>query len=257
MIHGDRIQVEVGEGLAEVPCGDAGHAHGRQSLDFVKAQLQKLGVSDGIDVRVVGAGAVPGHQEGFAFVQIVHDRGMPLVKHAVHGLGGLVGLLVSVTIDIDEGVLRPVGRRLPGQGGAVGFAFEITIEPLHHLVAAIGVGDGVDENHELLADALDHGLFGNRQAIRHFQHGFGGAGFVGMQGGVEIIDGPGIRDQAFGGSMSVRRGSARAAVAAFKRSRSRMPDSSAIASSRISRPSSLWPMVKTRTRGEAAARARQ
>ena len=190
----------MGEGLAEIPGGDAGHAHGRQSLDFVKAQLQKLGVSDGIDVRVVGARAVPGHQERLAFVQIVHDGGMPIVKHAVHGLGGLVRLLVSVAIDIDEGVLRPVGRRLPGQSGAVGLAFEIAVEPLHHLVASVGIGDGVNENDEVLADALDHGLFGNCQAVGHFQHGFGGTGLVGMQGGVEVIDWPGILDQAFGGS---------------------------------------------------------
>ena len=49
---------------------------------------------------------------------------------------------------------------------------------------------------------------------------------------------------------SVLRGSASAAVAAFRRSRSWMPFSSAIASSTMSRPSSERPMVNRRTRGE-------
>src|SRR5450631_688227 len=58
-------------------------------------------------------------------------------------------------------------------------------------------------------------------------------------------------------SESVVRGSASAAVAAFKVSSCAMPSSSAIATRTMSRPSSERPMVNTRTRAEAAARARQ
>ena len=55
----------------------------------------------------------------------------------------------------------------------------------------------------------------------------------------------------------VLRGSARAAVAALSLSRSRMPASSATATSRMSRPSSLLPIVSTRTRGEVSASLRK
>ena len=157
--------------------------------DFVEAHREEFGVGDGIDVGVVGAGAVPGHHERRAFVQVVDDGGMPLVEHAVHGFGGFVGLLVGVAVDVDEGVLRPVGRRLAGERVAVGFAFEIAVEPVDHFVAAVGVGDGVDEDDDFFADAADHGLLGNREAVGEFDHGFGRSGFVGVEGGVEVIDG--------------------------------------------------------------------
>ena len=50
----------MAEGFAEIPGGYAGHAHGGHGLDFVKTHFEKFGVGDGIDIRVVGAGAVPG-----------------------------------------------------------------------------------------------------------------------------------------------------------------------------------------------------
>ena len=172
-------------------------------------------------MRVVGAGAVPGHQQRDRFVQVVHDGGVPLVEHAVHRLRGLVRLLVGVAVDVDERVLRPVRRRLARQGAVVGLALQVAVEPLDHLVAAVGVGDGVDEHHDLLADAPDHGLLGDGEAVGQLQHGFGGAGLVGVERRVEVVDGPrrsAIRRSAAAGS--VRRGSASAAVAAFSRSRS-------------------------------------
>ncbi len=73
-------------------------------LHFVKTHFQEFAVGNRIDVGVVRAGAVPGHQERRTFVQIVHHRGMPLVKHAVDGFGGLMRLLVRVAIDIHKGV---------------------------------------------------------------------------------------------------------------------------------------------------------
>ncbi len=39
----------------------------------------------------------------------------------------------------------------------------------------------------------------DREAIGHFQHGFGRSGFVRVQGRVEVVDRPGIRNDAFGG----------------------------------------------------------
>ena len=122
-------------------------------------------------------------------MQIVDDRGVPLVEHAVNGFGGFVSLLVGVAVDVDEGVLRPVRGRLAGKRVAVGFAFEIAVEPVDHFVAAVGIGDWVDEDHNFLADAADHGLVRNREAICQFDHGFGGSGLVGVQSGIEVIDG--------------------------------------------------------------------
>ena len=102
----------MAEGFAEIPSGNAGHAEGGHGLDFMKAELEEFRVGDGIDVGVVWTGTVPGHHEGRAFMKIVDNGGMPFVKHAVNGLGGFVSLLMGVAIDIDEGVLGPVRRRL-------------------------------------------------------------------------------------------------------------------------------------------------
>src|SRR3954464_14632212 len=99
----------MGEGLAEIPGRDARHSHCRHGLNFVKAQFKKFRVSDGIDVRVVGAGAVPRHQKRRAFMQIMYHRGVPVVEHAVYSLGGLVSLLMSVAVDVNESTLRPIG----------------------------------------------------------------------------------------------------------------------------------------------------
>ena len=123
VVHGHGIEIKMAEGFAEIPGGDAGHAHGGHGLYFVKTHFQKFGVGDGIDVGVVRAGAVPGHQEGHAFVQVMDDGGMPFVKHAVDGFGGFVSLLMGVAIDVHEGVFGPVRRRHAGKRGAIGFAF--------------------------------------------------------------------------------------------------------------------------------------
>ena len=113
----------MAEGFAEIPGGDAGHAHGGHGLDFVKTHLEKFGVGDGIDIGVVGAGAVPGQQKGDAFVKVMDHGGMPFVKHAVNGFGGFVSLLVSVTIDVHVSVFGPVRGRHARECGAIGFAF--------------------------------------------------------------------------------------------------------------------------------------
>src|SRR5205807_6982406 len=48
-------------------------------------------------------------------VQVVDHLRVPLAEHVKHRAGGLVDLLVRVAVDVDEGVLRPVGGRLPRQ----------------------------------------------------------------------------------------------------------------------------------------------
>ena len=70
----------------------------------MKTEFKKFSVSNGINIWVVGTCAVPSHQEWRAFVQIVNHRRVPLMKHTVHSFGGLVRLLMRVTIDVDKGV---------------------------------------------------------------------------------------------------------------------------------------------------------
>ena len=234
---------------------DPGHPEAGHGFDLVKAQRQEFAEGDGIDVGIVGSGAVPGHQQRHAFVQIVHDHGVPFEEHAADGLGGLVRQLVRIAVDVHERVLGPVRRRLPRQRVPVRPALEIPVEPFDLLVAAVGIGYRIDEHHHVLADPANHGLLGNGQPISEFQHRLGGAGFVRMQRCVEIINRPGLRDQPLRRRQSVLRGSASAAVAAFRRCKSAIPFSSAMASMTMSRPSSERPMVNTRTRGDAAASA--
>ena len=188
----------MAEGLAELPGPHPGQAQGGQRAHLVEAQLEELAVGDGVDVRVVGAGAVPGEQEGNGLVQVVHDRRVVLVEHAVHGPGGLVHLLVGVAVDVHERVLRPVGRRLSGQAVEVGLALQEAVEPLHHAVAPVGVRDGVDEHHDLLADGPDHRPLRHGQAVRQLQHGLGAARLVGVQDRVQVVDGPRGGDDRLG-----------------------------------------------------------
>ena len=74
----------------------------------MEAQRQELGVGDRIDVGVVGTRAVPRHEQWHRLVQVVHDRRMPLVEHAVDCFSGFVRLLMRVAIDVDEGVFGPI-----------------------------------------------------------------------------------------------------------------------------------------------------
>jgi hypothetical protein len=183
----------------KIPRRNSGHAHRGHGLHLVKAERQKLAVGDGINVGVVRAGSVPRHHQRHAFVQIVNNRRVPLVKHAMHGLGGFVCLLVSVTIDVDERILRPVGRRLARERVAVGPALEVAIEPVDHLVAAVGIGNGIDQNDDSFPDPPNHRLLRHRQSVGQLNHGLGRAGFVGMQRGVEVINGTRVGDELFSG----------------------------------------------------------
>src|SRR5713101_8197753 len=160
----------------------------------MKAELEEFRIGDGINVGVVGAGAIPGHQERDAFMKVVDDGGMPFVKHAVNGLGGFVSLLVGVAVDVHEGVLGPVGGRLTRKRVVIGLALEVAIKPVDHFVATVGIGNGVDEHDDVFADAANHGQLGNGQAVGELDSGFGRAGLVGVESGVEVVDGPGSGD---------------------------------------------------------------
>jgi hypothetical protein len=98
-----------------------------------------------------------------------------------------------------HGVLGPVRRRLARQGVAHGFTLEKPVEPFHLLVASIGIRDGVDQHHQVLADAPNHRLIGNGQTVGEFENRFGGPGFIRMQRRIEVIEGTRARDQAFRG----------------------------------------------------------
>ncbi len=91
---------------------------------------------------------------------------MPFVKHAMNGLGGFLGLLVGVAIDVDENIFAPVGGSLTRESVAIGLAFEVAVEPIDLFVTAIGIGNGIDEDDEIFADAANHGLFGGGEGDR-------------------------------------------------------------------------------------------
>ena len=190
----------MSERLAEIPGRCAGHAERGQRLDFVEAQRLELAEGDRIDVRVVRSGAVPRHEQRHALVQIVHDRRMPFEEHARHGPRALVHQLVRIAIDVDESVLRPVGRRLARQRAALGLALQEAVKPFDHLVAPVRVRHRVDQHDQVPADALDHRLLGHREPIRELQHGFGRTGFVRMQRGVEVVDRPCAGHDLLGGA---------------------------------------------------------
>ena len=163
-----------------------------------KLKAKEFGVGNRIDVRIVGTGAVPTHEQRRRLVQIVHDRRMPLVEHAVHGFRGFMGLLMGVAIDIDESVLRPIRRRLARQRSEIGLALQKAVKPFDLFVASVGIGNGIDEDDKILSNTPNHRLLGNRQTIGKLEHGFGGAGLVGVQPGVEVIDDARVGDEAIG-----------------------------------------------------------
>jgi len=104
VVHGDGIQEKFGEAFAEVPSGDAGHGRDGQGLDFMEAEGEKFSEGDGINVGVVGAGAVPGHEKWHAFMEIVDDGGVPIEEHVSDGFGGFLGELMGVAIDVHKNV---------------------------------------------------------------------------------------------------------------------------------------------------------
>ena len=199
----DRIEVQVREVVAEIPGPHPGHAKRGQRLHLMEAELEPLGVGERIDVLVDRAGAVPGDKQRDALVQVVDYLRVPLAEHVKHRAGGLVDLLVRVAVDVDEGVLRPVGRRLPRQSREIGLALEEAVEPLDLLVAAVGIRHRVDQHHETLADAADHRLLGDREPVRELEHRLGRAGLIRVQRRVEVVDRAGVgHDQP--GSCRVR-----------------------------------------------------
>src|SRR6516164_9991468 len=127
----------MSEAFAKIPGGDAGHAKTRHGLDFMEAESEEFGVGDGINVGIVGARAVPTHEEGNGFVEIVNNDGMPFVEHAVNGFSGLLGLLMGVAVDIHVNVFAPIRGSLPRKSAKLSFAFEVAVEPFDLFVAAI------------------------------------------------------------------------------------------------------------------------
>src|SRR5262249_26272000 len=149
------------EAFSEIPGRNTGHAESGHGLHFVEAERKKLGESNGVDVGIVGAGAVPAYQKRRPFVQVVDDGGMPVKKHTGDGFGGFLGELVGIAVDVHKDVFTPVGRGFAREPGTISFAFEIAIKPFDLFVAAIGVGDWIDQDNQIFTDAADHGLIGD------------------------------------------------------------------------------------------------
>ncbi len=136
----------------------------------------------------------------------MHDQRVEFEEHAAQRLAGLMRQLVRVAVDVYEGILRPVRRRLPRQGVAIGLALQKSVEPFDLLVPPIGIANGVDEHHHVFANASNHRLLGNGETVRQFENRLRGAGFVRMQCGIEVIEGPRIGDQMLrGGAIEAAR----------------------------------------------------
>jgi len=150
-------------------------------------------------VLVYGVGAIPGEEHGDALVQVVDHLRVPVEHHAEHGLGGRVDHLVRIAVDVDEGVVRPVGRRLARQRRLVGLALQVPVEPLDLLVAAVGIRGRIDEHDDVLADAADHRLLGHGEPIGELEHRLGGAALIRVEPGVEVVDRTGTRHELLGG----------------------------------------------------------
>ena len=187
------------EVIAEVPGPYTRHPESGQCLNFMEAELEPFGVSERIDIPVDGPGAIPGQKQRHALVQIVDHLRMPLTEHAEHRLGGLVNLLVGVAVDVNERVLRPVGRRLSRQARQIRPALEKAVKPLDLLVAPVGIRDRVDQHHQILADAPDHRLLRYREPIGQLQHRLRGSGFIRVKRRVEIVDRTRARHDTLGG----------------------------------------------------------
>ncbi len=198
VVHGHRVQVVLAEPLAEVPGPHTGHPHRRHRRHLVEAHLEELAGDDGVEVRVVGAGAVPRLEQGDRLVEVVDHRRVVLVEHVVDGTRHAESLLVGVAVDVDVHVLVPVRRRLAGQRLVVGLPFQVAVEPVGHLVATVGLRDRVDQDHHVLPDGLDHRLLRDGQPVRQLHPHLGAAGLVGVETAVEVVDRAGASDDPLG-----------------------------------------------------------
>ncbi len=195
VIERQGVEIHMRKIVAKIPSPYARHAEAGQCRNLVEAHFQALVVGERVDVFVGRSRAVPSDQQRDAFVQIVHDGRMPVEEHALDRLGRLMGQLSGISIDVDECVLGPVGRRLPRQRRTIGFPFQEPVEPFDLLVAAVRIRHRIDEHDQVLADPPDHRLLGNSQAIGELQHCLGGARLVGVQTGIEIVNRPSFLDE--------------------------------------------------------------
>jgi hypothetical protein len=163
--------------LAEAPRPNARHAESRHRAHFVKRHLEELAEQNRIEVSVPWTGAVPRLQQRDRFVQIVHHRRVIFVEHSMDRACELQRFLMRVAVVIVIDVVAPVGRRQRRQGFPVGSAFQVAIEPVDCLVAAVWFRDWVDQDDQVAPDILDQWLFGDGETIRQLHDHFRATGF--------------------------------------------------------------------------------
>ena len=106
--------------------------------------------------------------------------------------------LMRIAVDVDERIFRPVRRCLARERGTIGLAFQVAVEPLDLLVAAVRIRDRIDQHHEICPNPLDHRLLGYRQPIGQLQHRLRGARLIRMQRRIEVIERAAAFNQACG-----------------------------------------------------------
>jgi len=145
-------------------------------------------------------------------------------------------LLVRISIDIHERILRPVRRRHPRQACLYPSCLSNTYK--NHsttLSRPSGFDTGLISTTNCFTNTSHVRLLGHCHRLRQFQHRLRRSSLIGMQP-VEVIDGTRRSDQRLRCIRDVFRDQRVRRVAALSRSRSRMPFSSQPATIKISRP---------------------
>ncbi len=152
----------------------------------------QLAVQNRVERRVLRSLAAEGVHQRLGFVQLMHDRRVPLqvpVEQRPHGHLRII----DVAIVVVENVLAPVGRA----GSLILFAGVVdlvAVVPVDVAVAAVGLGGGRDGDDHVVANLLDQRRVFGRQAIGQLHQHFRRAGFGAVQAAHQVIDRLGFRD---------------------------------------------------------------
>src|ERR1019366_301307 len=196
VVHGgNEHQVTGGPGVEGAVGEDAGHAEFGDFGNIVPAHHLPFVGQDGVDPGVVGAiahGAVV--EIGHGFVQVVKHLRLESDEGIEDVAGELQGEAHGVAVVIVGDGVSPIdqGREL--------FAGVLAVPAIDvpGAVAAVHFDHGSNQRDHVIADGLDIGALVHGQALGELHEGGGCAGFRGMDGAGDVIDGRGGGDQLIG-----------------------------------------------------------
>ena len=178
-------QVAGRPGVERAPRVDAGHAHPRHLVHVVPPDQMPLVGEDRVEPRVVGAvahGVVV--EERARLVEVVQHLRLPPDEGVEDGPrhGERQAHCVAVVV---------VPHVLPGIDRAHRRVVRVLLLPLvhvHHVVAAVRLGDRRDERDDVLADVADVRAVVNGQAVGQFHQRRRRTGLAGVDGPVDVVD---------------------------------------------------------------------